>query len=94
VELHVGKRIQRLRDTLAVVAAKLPPGRFVRISPSAWVNIDQIAGLQPMFFDQCEVLLRNGTRLSITRGYRDNLRQLGWAVPEPCATGQRLLKLT
>ena len=32
VELHVGQQTHRLRDTLAAVAAKLPPDRFLRIS--------------------------------------------------------------
>ena len=45
VKLHVGKHTHRLRDTLAVVAAKLPPGRFLRISRSTMVNIEQIKGL-------------------------------------------------
>jgi two-component system, LytTR family, response regulator len=77
VELHVGKRMHRLRDTLAVVAAKLPPGRFVQISSSTLVNVDQIAGLQPMFFGEYEVLLRNGTRLALSRGCQENLRRIG-----------------
>ena len=64
VKLHVGKQTHRLRDTLAVVAAKLPPGRFLRISRSTLVNIEQIQGLQRMFFNEYEVLLRNGTRLT------------------------------
>ncbi len=77
VKLHVGKQTHRLRDTLAVVAAKLPPGRFLRISRSTLVNIEQISGLQRMFFDEYEVLLRNGTRLTLTRAYCENLRQSG-----------------
>lgn len=77
VILHVGKRTHRLRDTLAVVAAKLPPGRFLRVSRSTLVNIEQISGLQWMFFDEYEVLLRNGTRLTVSRAYRENLRQSG-----------------
>jgi DNA-binding LytR/AlgR family response regulator len=77
VKLHVGKQTHRLRDTLAVVVAKLPPGRFLRISRSTLVNIEQISGLQPMFFDEYEVLLRNGTRLTLTRAYFENLRQSG-----------------
>jgi DNA-binding LytR/AlgR family response regulator len=77
VKLHVNRRTHRLRDTLAVVAAKLPPGRFLRLSRSTLVNIEQISGLQRMFFDEYEVLLRNGTRLPLTRAYRENLRQSG-----------------
>jgi DNA-binding LytR/AlgR family response regulator len=81
VKLHVGKHTHRLRDTLAVVAAKLPPGRFLRISRSTLVNIGQIMGLQRMFFDEYEVLLRNGTRLTLTRACHENLRQIGLSLP-------------
>jgi two-component system LytT family response regulator len=82
VKLHVGKQTHRLRDTLAVVVAKLPPGRFLRISRSTLVNIEQISGLQPMFFDEYEVLLRNGTRLTLTRAYCENLRQSSLALAD------------
>jgi two-component system LytT family response regulator len=81
VKLHVGKHTHRLRDTLAAVAAKLPPGRFLRISRSTLVSIEQIKGLQQMFFDQYEVLLRNGTRLPLTRAYYANLEQVGLSLP-------------
>jgi two-component system LytT family response regulator len=81
VKLHVGRHTHRLRDTLAVLAAKLPPGRFLRISRSTLVNIEQIQGLQRMFFDEYEVLLRNGTRLPLTRAYWENMRQIGLSMP-------------
>ncbi len=81
VKLHVGRHTQRLRDTLAVLAAKLPPGRFLRINRSTLVNIEQIQGLQRMFFDEYEVLLRDGTRLPLTRAYWENLRQIGLSLP-------------
>src|SRR5512135_748163 len=36
--LHVGTEAHLIRDTLAALSVKLPPGRFVRISPVALVN--------------------------------------------------------
>jgi DNA-binding LytR/AlgR family response regulator len=83
VKLHVGPHTQRLRDTLTVLAAKLPPGHFLRISRSTLVNIEQIQGLQRMFFDEYEVVLRDGTRLPLTRAYWENLRQIGLPLPAP-----------
>jgi two-component system LytT family response regulator len=77
VKLRVGKQTHRLRDTLAVVAAKLPPGRFLRISRSTLVNVEHIMGVQRMFFDEYEVLLRNGAQLPLTRAYCENLHQIG-----------------
>jgi two-component system LytT family response regulator len=81
VKLHVGRHTHRLRDTLAVLTDNLPPGRFLRISRSTLVNIEQIQGLQRMFFDEYEVVLRDGTRLPLTRAYWENLRQIGLSLP-------------
>lgn len=81
VKLRVGKQTHRLRDTFSAVAAKLPPGRFLRISRSTLVNIEHIMGVQRMFFDECEVLLRNSAGLTLTRAYFENLRQIDLSLP-------------
>jgi hypothetical protein len=78
VALHVGKKTHLLRETLAAVAAKLPPGRFLRIGPSALVNRAQVIGLQPMFHGRCGMLLYNGTRLTLICDCGEKLRQIGW----------------
>ena len=83
VKLHVGKQTHRLRDTFAAVAAKLPPGRFLRISRSTLVNVEHIQAVQRLFFNEYEVLLRNGTRLRLARAYCENLRQIGMSLPAP-----------
>ena len=77
VALHVGRETHLLRETLAAVAAKLPPDRFLRLSPSALVNVGQIKELRSLLDGQWAVLLRNGTRLILMHAYRENLRQLG-----------------
>jgi two-component system, LytTR family, response regulator len=59
VVLHVGKKRHRLRGTLAAVAAKLPAGRFLRISPSVLVNKREMQEVLPLFRG---TLLRNGAR--------------------------------
>ena len=41
------------------------------------VNIDRIKELQPMFYGEYTVTLQNGTRLTLSRRYRDKLQQLG-----------------
>jgi two-component system LytT family response regulator len=82
VKLRVGKQSHRLRTDLVAMAAKLPPGRFLRINRSTLVNAEHIKGLQRMFFGQYEVVLRNGARLPLTRAYFENMRQIGIALPE------------
>jgi len=39
--------------------------------------MEQIKELQPMFHGEYVVILRNGVRLTLTRGYRDKLSCLG-----------------
>jgi len=53
------------------------PGRFVRISRSAIVNIESVKELHPMFHSENMIVLRNGTRVTLTRSCREQLRQLG-----------------
>ncbi|MGO8836469.1 MAG: LytR/AlgR family response regulator transcription factor [Limisphaerales bacterium] len=77
VKLYVGKETHLFRETLTALEEKLPPDRFVRISRSAIVNIESVKELHPMFHGEYSVTLHNGTRVTLTRGYREQLRQLG-----------------
>ena len=86
VELHVGQKTHLLRATLSAVATKLPPDRFLSISPSMLVNIEQIKELRPMLDGECELLLRNGMRLILACGYGGNLLQIPLSLPSPMQT--------
>jgi two-component system LytT family response regulator len=77
VKLYAGKETHLLRETLGTLEVKLPPGRFVRISRSAIVNVESIKELHPLFHGEYSVALKNGTRATLTRGYREHLQQLG-----------------
>jgi two-component system LytT family response regulator len=77
VKLHVGSEAHLLRETMTALEKRLPTERFLRISRSTIVNIDQIKELQPLFHGEYVVILRSGARLTLTRSYRDRLQQLG-----------------
>lgn len=77
VKLYVGNETHMLRETLSALEEKLPPNLFVRISRSTIVNIESVKELHPMFHGEYAVALHNGTRTTLTRGYREQLRQLG-----------------
>ena len=81
VALHVGNETHVLRETLVAVAAKLPPDRFLRLSPSTLVNIEQIKELQSLLHGQWAVVLRNGRRLTLRHSYRETLLLAGLALP-------------
>jgi len=69
--VHVGKENHILRETMSSLESHLPPERFLRISRSVIVNIDQIQELQPMFKGENLVVLKNGTRYPTTRRIRE-----------------------
>jgi two-component system, LytTR family, response regulator len=76
VHLHVGRAIHALRESMAELEQELDAARFVRISRSVIVNLDRIQEIQPWFQGDYVLILTDGTRLTSTRGYRDNMRKL------------------
>ena len=79
VSLHVGSESHLLRETMTALEGRLDPKQFLRISRSTMVNVERIKELQPMFHGDYVVILRDGTKLNLSRGYRDKLQQLGLA---------------
>jgi two-component system, LytTR family, response regulator len=76
VHLHVGRSVHALRESMAELEQELDPSRFLRISRSVIVNLDRIQEIQPWFQGDYVLILSDGTRLTSTRGYRDNMRRL------------------
>ena len=76
VSVHVGSEQHLHRETMSALEGKLPPNRFLRISRSTIVNVERIREMQPMFHGDYVVILKDGTRLSLSRNYRDKLNQL------------------
>ena len=76
VRLFCGARQHLIRRTMAQMEARLDPARFVRIHRSAIVAVDRIRELQPSFRGEYVVLLHDGTRLNLSRGYRQRLQHL------------------
>ena len=68
--VHVGKVNHVLRESMTSLESHLPQ-RFLRISRSVIVNIDQIQELQPMFKGENLVLLKNGKSYPTTRPIRE-----------------------
>lgn len=76
VNLHVGSESHLHRETMSALEAKLPSKQFLRISRSTIVNVERVKELQPMFHGDYVVILKNGTRLSLSRSYREKLSHL------------------
>lgn len=74
VRLHVGAESHLMRETMNAIEARLNPELFFRIHRSRIVNIERIKELQPWFNGEYVVILRNGTKLTLSRGYREKLQ--------------------
>lgn len=75
VKLHVGSDAHLFRETMNAIEAKLDPDLFYRIHRSHIVNIERVRELQPWFNGEYVVFLRSGTRLTLSRGYREKLQE-------------------
>jgi two-component system LytT family response regulator len=75
VRVHNGKKSYLLRDTVSNLESQLDPKKFLRIHRSAMVRIDRIQELQPWFHGEYRVILQNGTQLTLSRNYRENLQK-------------------
>jgi len=75
VRLHLAEASHLFRETMNNMEARLDGRRFVRIHRSRIVNTDRIKELQPWFNGEYVVVLQNGTRLTLSRGYREKLQE-------------------
>src|SRR5262245_45859597 len=74
VRLHVGTTAHLLRETMNAIEGRLDPEKFFRIHRSRIVNMERIQEMQPWLNGEYAVVLRTGTRLTLSRGYREKLQ--------------------
>ena len=75
VRLHVGPGSHLLRETMNAIEGRLDPEKFFRIHRSRIVNMERIQEMQPWLNGEYAVVLRTGTRLTLSRGYREKLQE-------------------
>jgi two-component system, LytTR family, response regulator len=75
VRLHLGQENHLFRETMNRMESRLDTKRFARIHRSRIVNTERIKELQPWFNGDYVVILRDGTRLTLSRGYREKLQE-------------------
>lgn len=74
VKFHVTGRTHLMRGTMASLEARLDPSRFIRIHRSTIVNVDRLRKLSPSFEGEYAVVLHDGTKLRLSRGYQDRIK--------------------
>jgi two-component system LytT family response regulator len=76
VHLHAGNATPMLRQSLSAMESQLDPKRFLRIHRSAIVNVHRIKELHPLFGGDHTVVMEDGTKLTLSRTYKDRLFEL------------------
>jgi two-component system LytT family response regulator len=76
VELHVGGKAHLLREAMTKLEARLDPAKFLRIHRSAIVNVDRVQEIRASAHGDGAVVLRDGTKLKLSRSHRDKLRAM------------------
>jgi two-component system, LytTR family, response regulator len=76
VIVHVGSASHRTRETLTALERRLPTEQFFRVSRSAIVNVARVREMHPMFHGDQVVILRDGTRVAVSRSQRARLASL------------------
>jgi two-component system LytT family response regulator len=70
VEVHAGGKVHLIREALGAFIAQLDPAEFLRVHRSHVVRISFIAELRAMFHGDYELVLRDGTSLTLSRRYK------------------------
>jgi two-component system, LytTR family, response regulator len=76
MKFHVAGKAHLLRETMARLEVRLDPQKFIRIHRSTIVNLDRVRKLSPSFVGEYAVILQDGTKLKLSRGYHDRLAAL------------------
>lgn len=76
MKFHTAGRSHLMRETMARLESRLDPKRFIRIHRSTIVNIDRLRKLSPSFAGEYSVVLQDGTKLRLSRGYHDRIAGL------------------
>ena len=76
VGLHAGGRTHLKEQTLATLEASLDARRFVRIHRSFLLNLDRLARIEPYAKDSRVAILKDGTKLPVSRAGYARLKEL------------------
>jgi len=85
--LHAGARTHLLRRSMAELERDLEAEHFCRIHRSTIVNLTRVRDLCLDASGEYEVVLRDDTRLKVSRGYRDKLQAAIQGMGQKRVTG-------
>jgi two-component system LytT family response regulator len=73
VKIFVNGHCYLARQALREVEARLDANHFVRVHRSTIINVEQIVELHPLFHGDCEIVLKRGTRVTLSRRFRGRI---------------------
>jgi two-component system LytT family response regulator len=74
IRLHVGRASHLIRATASELELQLDPRQFVRIHRRYLVNLERVVEVQPWFAGDAIVVLRDGTKLRLSRTHRERFQ--------------------
>jgi two-component system LytT family response regulator len=74
--LHVEGTSHLLRTSMGGLMQKLDPVQFRRVHRSSIVNLDYLLEIHPWFSGEHVLVMKDGTRLTLSRFYRDQFKEL------------------
>jgi two-component system LytT family response regulator len=76
LKFHTKSGEYLVRETMSAMENKLPSNRFMRIHRSTIVNLDRVKELKAGLSGDYNVTMQDGSTLTLSRGYRDQLDRL------------------
>ncbi|RMG31570.1 MAG: DNA-binding response regulator [Bacteroidetes bacterium] len=70
IKIHLEHQSYLLRESMKRILQRLPAQKFCRIHKSSIVNLNFVQELQPVFNGEYAVVMQNGEKLKLSRGYR------------------------
>jgi two-component system LytT family response regulator len=62
-----------VREKIGEMEQQFSNDHFVRIHRSTIVNVERIKEMQPLFYGEYAVILSDGTRLTLSRSFREKV---------------------
>lgn len=75
VHIHSGNTTYLHRETLRQLQDTLDPARFLRVHRAVIVNVDRVREVHPLFNGNAELVLHDGTRIGLSRRFREHARR-------------------
>jgi two-component system LytT family response regulator len=75
VKLHAGREAHLWRAPMHEVETRLSDRGFLRVSRSALINLDRVHAWEPLFHGDSTIVLRDGSRVTLTRTHREQFEK-------------------